>query len=653
MERKEKENIKIFRKLSGKFVFVLFLAAVFVTFNFNLSDCGNGSIFASAQAFNFVESINLLLNPAGHLATEIVAKEGGEFLLGKGGDALKWVVNWILYSLLVVLSWFLGAAGILFDWAIKPGSMTAVLERPVIYEMWSVVRDTLNLLFILVLLFSAFCTVFQVEKYHWKKILTILVIMALLINFSFPIARFVVDVSNIAMYFFIESAFPEITANQSLSVRFAYFSNIDDILVPSGTSVGDMSTVYLIIANIFTFIFMITILVIAVMFVIRITALAILIIFSPVGFIGILPGKIEGYANDWWKNLFKYALFGPIMVFMLLISYKMMEALGAEQQAISAAEQIQALSIQSTTDVGSGTFLGNIAYFVIPVVLLWMGLMAALNSSIAGSKFVKGYADKAIGWGKRFGMGTVKYPFVGTGLAGGVKGGWQDFKKTGRLFGGKVPLAGSAGREAREERLAGLLTGGIEGYKGAEEMHMKKLAEDYKKTKSLGDLRLMARGGDAAAAYALADTKDIEQEDYDGVISKNRNPKVKKALDSKVKQNRADIVAINKSHNKLEMDNVRKNVKEAENWDDKQVSKYIVENEMKKMNADKWTSQDWDDVESSLPKMSEQDRDNLKNAIKNAFGGLDKGARPDVRKKMSAKNLAVLAEIMGKDNLLL
>ena len=50
------------------------------------------------------------------------------------------------------------------------------------YGLWSVVRDLLNIFLILVLLLSAFSTIFQIQKWHLKNTLLMIVLMALLVK---------------------------------------------------------------------------------------------------------------------------------------------------------------------------------------------------------------------------------------------------------------------------------------------------------------------------------------------------------------------------------------------------------------------------------------------------------------------------------------
>lgn len=182
-------------------------------------------------------------------------------------------------SLFKVLSAFVSIAVSFFGWVVDPAKLTAVIASDSVYLAWKNVRDFLNIAFILFLLFSAFCTIFQVSKYSIKNTWLNIVLMALLVNFSFPIARFVIDISNSLAYTLLAVLFPD--GLDQLPGAFAGMSNIGDLIYP-----GDAELVPLVFADIFLFLFAVTFLVISLLFALRIIALAIIIIFSPVAFTG-------------------------------------------------------------------------------------------------------------------------------------------------------------------------------------------------------------------------------------------------------------------------------------------------------------------------------------------------------------------------------
>lgn len=383
------KEIKNKKKLSKRqFIKVLvFLAVVSIVFIY----------FSFSFKFVHAESVNDTANRIDSATTGIL-QTGVGIVFGP----LFLAFNGLLYVVFGFAGLFLVIAGILFDWAINPDSFMAVMKMKSIYQAWTIVRDFLNLSFIIVLLFSAFCTIFQVEKYNFKKILLTLIIMALLVNFSFPISRFIVDTANVAMYYIIGQGLPWVSNESGLSTSIVQFSGVVFSMLPGGGDCGDdwagkiwckikgvatnltspqQVTMQLLGAIIFLFLLSFTLFVIALLLIIRIVVLAILIIFSPLGFVAsIFPGT-KNYADMWWGNLFKQAFFGPIMAFMLYISITIMKEV--QDNDVGGMSNFISHNLNNENNYSSIIVAG--ATMAIPIVLLWTGIIAAQKLGAAGA----------------------------------------------------------------------------------------------------------------------------------------------------------------------------------------------------------------------------------------------------------------------------
>lgn len=508
-------------------------------------------------------------------------------------EVFKCLLLYILYFAKLLLN----IAFNLFKWTIDVDSLNKVMGSSVIYQIWKIVRDMFNIIFIMTLLFSAFATVLQIEKYNYKRILLNLVIMALLVNFSFPITRFIIDISNVIMYFFV---------NTLLNGG----SGADDLLSSSalGTMLSSISVkdslLFLIAAIVFVFIFAITILVLAVLLLIRTIALSILIIFSPIAYVGsIIPGtSLAKTASDWWSKLMEYAFFGPTMVFLVYIAAKMM--------TIVPKDEFDKIASVNNTDSQTAAFIAAATFYVIPLAILWMGMMSAKRGSIEGSSIIVGYGQKAAGWGGRKVRTVITSPYTGSksaakgiwkrsGIPGGFKQRYEQWKKDG--------FTGTERTAQREAAFASAL-----GTRGAMEKDMKRRAEEFKKSNAQTDeLKVLAAGGDAAAAYRLAEDKDMDQATYNSFISKNKNSDLAKSVNSKVKQNRMDIVAHYNAEAKVskmtsgDIQKVRNDAVAAGNaraagWSDDMVRNRVKAESMRedigKLSPDKFAEQDWGEI---------------------------------------------------------
>jgi len=515
---KKFEKNKVFKKALAFFCFFIF---AFSLLNLNLAslDFSNSdSTFSIANETSAQETTITELDPTD----------------GSSNNPLVWALNWILYGFFCFLALLLKFAGLLFDWAIDANNIRDVIHRQAIYDAWKMVRDFLNLGFILILLYSAFCTIFQIEKYHLKKILLMLVLMALLVNFSFPISRFIVDASNVTMYYFLNSAFNQ-EETKSFSAGLTGPTGIADVLVPRESD-GDFdsggSTAQIMMAIFFIFCLMITMFVIAAIFVIRIVALAVLIIFSSIGFVAAVFPDTKSFANQWWSNLFKYAFTGPILVFMMLIAYNLMREMAAEGTKESMKQYAQNYG-------HNPSLLANAAYFFIPIVILWMGIIATQKMGIAGADWTVKKATGARDWFAKIPQRTA----IATGVPGGVKQAHKYYKEKGlpgRL--GKVwGLRGTEKREESEARFAERF-----GVKGAKEQQVKTKAAQYKKDNiSESDLKNRTITGDHAAALRLAEDGNMDSSTYTSLQRHLRKPKdkpMKDLIDRKVRQNNTEAI---------------------------------------------------------------------------------------------------------------
>jgi hypothetical protein len=394
-------------------------------------------------------------------------------------SALKWIV----YSLVVLFSVLAELAANIFLWVVNSETFSQIMNDPVLYEVWKMVRDTLNLFFIFVLLFSAFSTIFQYSKYRYDKVLLNLILMALLVNFSWPISRFIVDVANSMMYFFV-SLFG--LKDQDLASAVLASSNLRGIFLPglgNGAGFSAMEGVdwlNLMVVVICMFLFAISFLVFAVLMLVRMVALPLLVMFSPVGFAGnILPGA--KYADEWWKKLFKYAFYGPSAVFCLIVAVKFLNSNSLQQAKAKAG----AISVQLTASQPDANFLASLVFFTIPIILFWfvIGQAEKMSSEISGMS-VK-FGSKMGKWA----AGLPKSAWYQTGIPGGVKKAWDD----GKVFGKKIPFHPKSAARARDERetaIAGLVAGGAAGRRSAfEKLENKKVSEKMDEYKKLNTSR--------------------------------------------------------------------------------------------------------------------------------------------------------------------
>lgn len=305
----------------------------------------------------------------------------------------------ILVGLRDMAGWLATGAASLFVWVVDPANITGptgMLNKVSVYNLWKFIRDFFNLFFILILLFSAFATIFQIESFSIRKIFFNILLAALIINFSFPITRLLIDMTNVPMYYFLNIAV-EGTSSGALKITESFLgaSGITSVFM------GDSQFPQLVMNVIFIFLFAISLLVLAVLMLIRVIALVLLVIFSPVGFAAsLLPGT-EKLGRDWWNYFWKYAFFGPSAALMLMVSVRFMNEIGKDgtfSSMIATGTGMSAGSFQSSA-------IAQITFLTIPIILIWTAIGMANSASIAGAGKVTGWgygaARKVGGWTRK------------------------------------------------------------------------------------------------------------------------------------------------------------------------------------------------------------------------------------------------------------
>lgn len=185
----------------------------------------------------------------------------------------------------------------------------------VIYPGWEVLRNVVNIYFIVAIIAIAMATLFRVESYKFKHLLVQLIIAALIVNFSLVISQAVLGVADTVQNQFlpnnaqvIRELGKDLMPNRILEIinssQFAsgsFFATASTSLFFMALAIGS----FLVFCGILAFL------------VIRIVMLWILLMLSPLAYAaGVLPSTAS-MRGKWWGEFLKYAFFTPIMAFFL------------------------------------------------------------------------------------------------------------------------------------------------------------------------------------------------------------------------------------------------------------------------------------------------------------------------------------------------
>ena len=273
--------------------------------------------------------------------TAIKAK-GSELAASAGEGLLKALMSmfwWLLETILTGIQWFVGTITFLvgklfdevFDWTVVDFSKVYNDISEPINQVWIMLRDISNIVFIFLILIVAIKIITSGNLFGQKKRLGLIIVVAILINFSLFFTKVAIDFSNyatIAIYKGIEIDGENMSSQNSLSVNImgslgltSFFSDSKDNKI-SGSLVAKQPGKYimLLLFQIFLTIILIPIFLYAIVVMLfRFISIIILIIASPIAIVSIvLPKGKEAIFDKWMQELSTNLFFPP--VFLLLIN---------------------------------------------------------------------------------------------------------------------------------------------------------------------------------------------------------------------------------------------------------------------------------------------------------------------------------------------
>ena len=212
---------------------------------------------------------------------------------------------------------------------------------------WEFTRDFANMFLILILAIIGLATILKLREYEAKKMLPMLLIVALLINFSSVLVGFVVDIGNFVTNFFIER-FAGLDLDTLKNVWDTAFTYLKDsslaIFIPGRDPLADpftqfggiIGSIVYGLAILFFFVFGFWILVIVMLiFFLRVIVLWVLSILAPIAFLSraLPPTPIVKqlfpsifHWDEWWKTLIQWTIIGIPIGFFLVLSQTLFSA---------------------------------------------------------------------------------------------------------------------------------------------------------------------------------------------------------------------------------------------------------------------------------------------------------------------------------------
>ena len=409
-------------------------------------------------------------------------------------ETSKLIMNWAIAGIAKLIVWIAEALGLvlifLIDLLINIVQYNNFVKATPVQIGWPLIRDTVNMFFIVVVLVSAFATIIGYPKeFRYREVLPKLLLMAVLINFSKTLIGLMIDFSQVVLLTFVNGFKQAAGGNFVQALGIAKIMRLTDttgtieetngeikINIEGAGNASAWSLLNIVVAAVFAIwiisISITLILIMLIFFLGRIIMLWFLLITSPIAFFAwSLPGSLKkalsSFTDEWWSRLSNALIGGPTMAFFLWLSLAMAQRQsdligpGGLYNPDAASSEVTNLTNNKGDDFIWPTQFGDprvFSTFIIMVAFMLLGVQVSVK--FAGS--VAPGSEKLLSILKSGGA-------AGIGVAGIMAAGKMAGKATaatarttGRVALGGAKLAGKgaafAGKEfeARTGMVAGM-----------------------------------------------------------------------------------------------------------------------------------------------------------------------------------------------------
>ncbi len=349
----------------------------------------------------------LTSRPIGQLSILLLFVGAGFLLLPEPAHACEWsdigchvraIMLWIAAAITGLLAKLIA---VVLEYMIPVMLYNSFSTSPVVTAGWALVRDTVNMFFVIVLIVIAFGTIFGHSKFKWQQQVPKLLIFAIVINFSKTLAGIMIDFGQVIMLTFA-NALREILAGNIIEM---FGLNKVNAFADSagGKATTDWDLVFAAIAGVFitAWVLVIMILLFAIL-IYRVVALWILIVVAPLAwFAGGASDILQSSAYaDWWKQFKCLVAIGPVITFFLWLALSVAGA-GA------SAEGFDTGTVGNSANFLTEIFeLQHFMSMVIGSAMIMAGLQTAQQiCSVMGNTFL----GKTLGKAAAFGPGALQF----------------------------------------------------------------------------------------------------------------------------------------------------------------------------------------------------------------------------------------------------
>lgn len=331
------------------------------------------------------------------------------------GEALIWILKGPLYLLGQLVVFLIDLLSYLFEF-------NNFVSVPVVTQGWIVVRDLLNMFFVLIMMIMAIATILPVgalSSYNIKSLMIKLLIATITINFSKTILGVMIDAGQIVMLQFVASF------REAIAVNLADGAMLPEILKYADDK--DTGILAAIIAMLMGIVFMVIFSFILIIYVgvllYRIISLWVLIILSPLAFFAQAVPSMASYAKEFWSKFTSQLTIGIVIAFFMWLALTIMYMTDSKQdwmsgQGTGVATQLQPYNTGGSQGGGASSVCESeacdyykILRFIIAIIILMMAMQYTQKAGGFAGKFAGKMSGKmmALGAGAVGGFGAAKY----------------------------------------------------------------------------------------------------------------------------------------------------------------------------------------------------------------------------------------------------
>lgn len=327
------------------------------------------------------------------------------FITGKFIDCIAIAVN----TVFEFFGLFLGGAGVILDLTVEKTviQMGANLKSTdAIQKGWETFRDLANIILIFAFLAIGIGTILQLQNYTIGKLLPILIIVALLVNFSLFFTRVIIDGGNLLatrVYQEIQKCDAKECDISDQFMQAVQLTTLYQIDINTGEAslpalnAGNIITIGIMGSLLFlvtTFVFLAA----ALLLVTRFVMLIFLMVLAPLAFVAMAIPPLKEQASKWWGLLINYTIFAPI--YFLLLWFVLELISNFQTSLFSSSSKTNFADIVAESGPGKIDSFGIFLNFIIATAFMIFALFIAKHLGIKGSeaalKAGKGLAGLAV-----------------------------------------------------------------------------------------------------------------------------------------------------------------------------------------------------------------------------------------------------------------